>query len=142
MNLRKSCRFSWVFWEVKLCSFKAEFIKLRLDAFLYGHSGGAHGGRPSVTRTRELSIGLPYGQWTRLGGHSRRDAVMNSFEGRWNRVPLPPMKKLAWRNKVDFRSLEIFINLNQFRSVESGCETIGLDDSFHNLRRQRIGAET
>ena len=31
--------------------------------------------------------------------------------------------------------LENFINQKKFISVESGCDAIGLDDSFHNLQR-------
>ena len=73
-------------------------------------------------------------RWT-LWNESGHDFI--SVEGILNRVPLSPMKRPSWQSIVVFRSLEIFINLNQFGSVESGCETIGLDDSLHNLRHMR-----
>jgi hypothetical protein len=42
------------------------------------------------------------------------------------------------REAIGISSLnEIFINRKQFDSFNTGYDTIGLDDSFHNLRRIR-----
>ena len=48
---------------------------------------------------------------------------------------LSPIGKAARETIAILRILEIFINRYQFGSVDSGCDTIGSDDSFHNLRR-------